>query len=81
MNSPGPWDEAQWLRARAAHALREEFLLPEYLLLSFAAMDERLRYVLADDKERANMLAAVRWQSGVVTRDSRHHFVEIGRLT
>ena len=75
LSATGPWSEPQWQRARAAHTLREEFLLPEDTLLSFAALEQRLCYLAATQQERAAMLAALRWAGGVVADD--HHFVEV----
>jgi hypothetical protein len=71
LHAPAPWSEAQWQRAKAASALRDEFLLPAYTLLSFGAVAERARYVLADWQVRAEMAAAVRIAGGVRT-DSGH---------
>jgi hypothetical protein len=67
--TPGPWSEAHWQRAWAAFVLRDEYLLPEYTLLSFGAIPERTRYILADDRVRAKMAAAIRRSGGVRTED------------
>ena len=64
---PGPWDEAQWQRARRALVLQREFLLPEYCLVAFGCMEERVRYVLAGDTERASICRAIRRAGGVRT--------------
>jgi hypothetical protein len=69
-----PWSERQWQQARAAHILREEFLLPEYTVLSFAPMERRLQYLMGDEQERAAMLRDVRWRGGLTTDND--HFVE-----
>jgi hypothetical protein len=71
LSSPGPWDEAHWQRAWAATVLRDEHLLPAFLLLSFGAMAERTLYVLADWQTRAEMAAGVRMAGGVRT-DNGH---------
>lgn len=67
LTKSGPWDQAQWQRARAAHALLRDFLLPEYTLVAFGSMAERVRYVLANDGERANICGAIRIAGGVRT--------------
>jgi len=71
LSTPGPWDEAQRGRAHAACVLRDEYLLPQYTLLSFAAMAERSRYILADRDVRAATLFAVRLAGGIRTDDGR----------
>ena len=71
--APGPWSERQWDRAQAAAVLRDEYLLPAYTLLSFGAIAQRTRYVLADSRVRAEIAAAVRMAGGVRT-DSGHWF-------
>ena len=53
-------DEQQWRRAQAACVLRDDYALPAYTLLSFAAPAERARYVLHPEAQ-ARMAAAVRW--------------------
>jgi hypothetical protein len=75
LDKPGPWDEAQWQRARWALLLQREFLLPEYCLLAFGNMAERVRYVLASDAERAAMLSGVRERWGVNTESG--HLMEV----
>ncbi|HXY08976.1 MAG TPA: CHC2 zinc finger domain-containing protein [Terriglobales bacterium] len=65
--TPGPWSESQWQRAQAAYILRDEYLLPAYVLLSWGAMAQRIRYVLADGRTRAEMAAAVHNSGGVPT--------------
>jgi hypothetical protein len=61
LSTPTTWDERRWHYARVAYELRNEFLLPEYNLLSFGPMDLRILYVRANEVERAGMLEAVRW--------------------
>jgi hypothetical protein len=65
--APGPWSEAQWQRAQAASTLRDDYLLPTYTLLSWGAMAERTRYVLADQQTREEVATAVRIAGGVRT--------------
>jgi len=69
--TPGPWDDRQWQRAQAACVLRDDYVLPTYALLSFAAPVERARYVLHPETQ-AQMVAAVRWAGYVLTADGRH---------
>ncbi len=66
----GPWNDRQWQRAQAACVLRDEYVLPAYTLLSFAAPVERARYVLYPQTQ-AQMAAAVRWTGYVLTADAR----------
>lgn len=68
--TPGPWDERQWRRAQAACVLRDDYVLPAYTLLSFAAPRDRARYVLHPEIQ-AQMAAAVRWAGYVLTADAR----------
>jgi hypothetical protein len=68
---PGPWDAEHWNLARVAYELREEFLLPEYLLLSFAQSEIQMRYLVANDVFRATMLAQVCWKRHVVAEDGK----------
>ena len=70
-----PWDAAQWQRAKWAQVLQRDFLLPEYTLVAFASMAERVRYVLANDGERASICEAIRMAGGV--RTDRGHFMEV----
>lgn len=74
LNAPGPWSEAHWLRAHAASVL-DEYLLPAYTLLSWGAMSERTRYVLAEERTRADTAAAVRIAGGVRTDDD--HWMDL----
>ena len=71
LNTPGPWSEMQWLRAKAAALLRHEYLLPAYALLSFGNAADRTRYVLADVAERSRIAVATFGAGGVRT-DSGH---------
>jgi hypothetical protein len=82
LNAPGPWCEADWQRATAAHALRE-FLLAEYTLLSFASGDQRLEYLRASEAERVEMLVRVRWRNGVevTTSDESDKFPFVQVIT
>lgn len=75
LDVPGPWDESQWQQARAAYILRNEFLLPEYTLLSFGTAEARAKYVLAENRLRAKMASAIRVASGVQTDDG--HFMAV----
>jgi hypothetical protein len=68
--TPGPWDDRQWQRAQAACVLRDDYALPAYTLLSFAAPVERARYVLHPEAQ-AQMASAVRWAGYVHTADAR----------
>ena len=68
--TPGRWDDRQWQRAQAACVLRDDYVLPAYTLLSFAAPVERARYVLHPETQ-AQMAAAVRWAGYVLTADAR----------
>ena len=77
LNAPGPWTEAHWRRAQAASVLRDDYLLPEYTLLSVAAVLERARYVLADWNARAAIVSAWRIAGGVHTEDGK--WVEVLR--
>lgn len=72
---PGPWDTAQWQRAKWAHALQHDFLLPEYTLAAFGSMAERVQYVLASDAARADICAAIFMAGGV--RTDSGHFMEL----
>jgi hypothetical protein len=72
---PGPWTEQDWLRAKAASVMRESLLI-EYTLLSFGALEQRVRYLVSDERKRASILAALRWAGGVTTNDGP--FVEVG---
>jgi hypothetical protein len=47
MDKPAPWDNSDWRRASAAFVLLQDFLEPEYELLSLGPMEERLRNVKA----------------------------------
>ena len=69
--APQPWSEAQWQRAKAACTLRDDFLLPEYTLLSFGRVAERARFVLADENNKASMLSTIRLAGGVYDDDGR----------
>jgi hypothetical protein len=75
LSKPGPWDESQWQRARWAHVLQREFLLPEYTLLAFSTIAERVRYVLASDAERTSICGAIRKAGGVRTNSG--FFIEV----
>lgn len=68
---PGPWDEQQWRQAQAACVSRDDYVLPAYTLLSFAALVDRARYVLHPEAQ-AQMAAGVRWAGYVLTDDARH---------
>ncbi len=68
--TPGPWDDRQWRRAHAACVLRDDYVLPAYTLLSFAAPLQRARYVLHPETQ-AHMAAAVRWAGYVLTADAQ----------
>ena len=68
--TPGPWDDRQWRRAQAACVLRDDYVLPAYTLLSFAAPLERARYVLHPETQ-SQMAATVRWAGYVLTADAR----------
>lgn len=75
LDAPGPWDEAQWQRARWTLVLLRDFLLPEYTLVAFGSVAERVRYVLANDGERASICGAMRMSGG--TRTDSGHFMEL----
>jgi hypothetical protein len=75
LEMPGSWTPAEWELARKAYELREEFLAPEYALLSFAQVHQRTEYVLASDVQRARMLARVRSAGGVMA--DHNHFIPI----
>ena len=75
LHAPGPWSEGQWQRALAAYLLRDQYLLPEYTLLSFGAVAERARYVLANEAERAAILAGIRDAGGA--RDDHGRWMEV----
>jgi hypothetical protein len=75
LRAVGPWDQAQWRRAMAAFVLRNEFLLPEYTLLSFGTAEARANYVLADHRVQAEMIAAIRVAGGVQADNG--HFAEV----
>jgi hypothetical protein len=75
ISMPGEWTEQVWRLAAMAEELRYEYLLPEYTLLSFGAMKQRIRYVLAGELERMAMVRAVRLTGGAVADDE--HFVEV----
>jgi hypothetical protein len=77
LNAPGPWSETRWQLAKAARALRDEFLLPEYCLLSYAAVSERNSYLASDECQRASMIAKVRQRGGVTAQNGR--FVPISQ--
>jgi hypothetical protein len=66
-----PWSEQEWDFARTACELRNSYLLPEYTLLSFAAMVLRVRYVAANEQERGDMLSEVRSAGGVTADNGR----------
>jgi len=68
--TPGPWDDQQWRRARAAFVLRDDYAQPAYTLLSFASPVERAGYVLHPET-RAQMAAAVRRVGYVQTADGQ----------
>lgn len=80
LSKPGPWTEQDWQRARAAQVLRDEFLLPEYLVLSFAPA-ESLAYVLAGEQECTAMLRSIREAGGVTAEpiegEKYAHFAEV----
>jgi len=79
LSKPG-WSWSEQQRARAAYVLLNEFLLPEYLVLSFAPA-QSLAYVLASEQERAAMLRAIREAGGVTAEpmegEQYAHFVEV----
>jgi hypothetical protein len=75
ISMPGQWTEERWRLASMAAKLRYEYLLPEYTLLSFGAMKQRIRYVLAGKLERMAIVRAMRLTGGVVADDK--HFVEV----
>jgi hypothetical protein len=66
----GNWTEGQWQLCRIACGLLSEFLLPEYFILSFAAMGQRLRYLTGNECRRAAM-TAVDIASRVTAEDGR----------
>jgi hypothetical protein len=79
LSKPG-WSWSEQQRARAAYVLLNEFLLPEYLVLSFAPA-QSLAYVLAGEQERTAMLRAIREAGGVTAEpiegEKYAHFVEV----
>lgn len=72
--TPEPWDERQWQRAQAPCALRDEYALPAYTILSFGAPMDRARYLLHPETQ-AQTAAAVRRIGYVLTADARRHVV------
>jgi hypothetical protein len=77
LEAPGPWSETRWQLARTAFELLNEFLLPELMLLSFAAVSERNRYLTSDECRRALMVHEVRRRGGVTAQDG--HFIPVPR--
>ena len=75
LSLPAPWTEEQWSFAAAISELRNEDLLPTYTLLTFGAVGMRVRYILANETERAAILSHVRWADGCYGDDG--HFVEM----
>jgi hypothetical protein len=73
---PGPWSERQWQRAHAASVLRDDYLLPEYTVLSFGPVAERARCVLRPGI-RAGMAAEIRWAGGM--HDDAGRWIEVLR--
>lgn len=67
LSKPGLWDESQWQRARWALMLEREFLLPEYTLLAFGSIAERIGFILASDTQRARICGAISKAGGVLT--------------
>jgi hypothetical protein len=74
LSLPPPWTEEQWSFAAAISELRNADLLPTYVLLAFGRVAQRIHFLMAGDRERAEILAALRWKGGVIASDG--HFVE-----
>jgi hypothetical protein len=65
----GPWTERLWQRAQAALVLQRDFLLPAHTVLSFGAVAERTRFVMAGRAGRAEICASILSAGGVRTED------------
>jgi len=63
------WSETRWQSVRDAAEWLNEYLLPSYTLLSFGALPERTRSILADQEVRFVIATAIRGAGHVPTDD------------